>query len=120
MAKKKEDVVGTTTVSMTLEQMVELVNEIEAERRTVTAQEREPELRDRVVTLTVGQLTDALAEALKVVSDAAPAWKVGDRAFVEVEVVSAYADGSRVNLKLPNSNGTALFGVSTELLKGIN
>lgn len=36
-------------------------------------------LRDRKVTLTVGQLTDALAEALKVVSDAdEPPFKVGD------------------------------------------
>lgn len=36
--------------------------------------------RDRKVTLTVGQLTDALAEALKVVSDAEPepTFKVGD------------------------------------------
>ena len=48
----------------------------------------EPELdRDRKVTLSVGQLTDALAEALKVVSDAdAPRWKAGDRALVEVQV----------------------------------
>jgi hypothetical protein len=41
--------------------------------------------RDRRVTLTVGQLTDAIAEALKVVEDA-PQWAKGDRAYVEVEV----------------------------------
>jgi hypothetical protein len=54
---------------------------------TETWGEPEPELaRDRKVTLTVGQLTDALAEALKVVSDAGPQWKKGDHAYVEVEV----------------------------------
>lgn len=53
----------------------------------------EPELdRDRKVTLTIGQLTDALAEALKVVTDASeePKWKKGDRAFVEVEVTGIH------------------------------
>ena len=42
--------------------------------------------RDRLVTLSIGQLTDAIAEALKVVSDAGPRWRKGDRAYVEVEV----------------------------------
>lgn len=48
-------------------------------------------LRDRVVTLTVGQLTDAIAKALDVVEDAPPEprWRRGDRAFVEVEVTGA-------------------------------
>ena len=53
----------------------------------------EPELdRDRKVTLIVGQLTDALAEALKVVADAPsePKWKKGDRAYVKVEVTGTH------------------------------
>lgn len=57
------------------------------------------ELYDRVVTLTVGQLTDALAEALKVVSDAEPTWKVGDKALIEVEVVGVLGERARVTFE---------------------
>lgn len=67
--------------------------------------------RDRVVTLTVGQLTDALADALKVVSDAGPRWKKGDRAYVEVEVTGGQggctnfvlADAKHISLTLPTT-----------------
>ncbi|MGB3042504.1 MAG: hypothetical protein WBB98_04900 [Xanthobacteraceae bacterium] len=80
--------------------------------------EPEPKLdRDRIVTLTVGQLTDALAEALKVVSDAEPQWKKGDRAYVEVEVTGT--DKGSVNIKFADWHGTASFTLGADYLKEI-
>lgn len=76
-----------------------------------------PELRDRVVTLTVGQLTDALAEALKVVSDVGPTWKKGDRAFVEVEVTGI--EKGSVNFKFADWKGTASFTLGADYLKEV-
>ena len=76
--------------------------------------------RDRVVTLTVGQLTDALAEALKVVSDVPtePQRKKGDRAFVEVEVTGG--GGNNVNVVIVGmaGNGRGL-SVPSNILKEI-
>lgn len=78
----------------------------------------EPQLdRDRKVTLTVGQLTDALAEALKVVSDAGPRWKKGDRAYVEVEVTGI--DKGCVNFRFSDWKGTASFTLGADYLKEI-
>lgn len=73
--------------------------------------------RDRVVTLTIRQLTDALAEALKVVSDAGPRWKKGDRAYVEVEVTGT--DKGSVNFRFANWHGTASFTLGVDYLKEI-
>lgn len=68
-------------------------------------------LRDRVVTLTVGQLTDALAEALKVVSDAEPKWKRGDRAFVEVEVTGLQHEGAHVSVSTVDTKNKQSFDI---------
>jgi hypothetical protein len=77
----------------------------------------EQDLCDRGVTLTIGQLTDALAEALKVVSDVTPTWKKGDRAFVEVEVMGI--DKGSVNFKFAGWPGTASFTLGADYLKEI-
>ena len=63
---------------------------------------------DRKVTLTVGQLIDAIAEALKVVEDAPPEpkWKRGDRAFIEVEVTGEQR--GHVNFVLANAKHISL------------
>lgn len=74
-------------------------------------------LRDRVVTLTVGQLTDALAEALKVVSDVEPRWKRGDRAYVEVEVTGKHGGGKHVNLQIVGAKSNV--AIPANLLKEI-
>jgi hypothetical protein len=83
--------------------------------------EPEPKLdRDRVVTLTVGQLTDALAEALRVVQEvpAEPQWKKGDRAYVEVEVTGG--GGNNVNVVLVGNPGPrSSICVTSESLKEI-
>lgn len=68
-------------------------------------------LRDRVVTLTVGQLTDALAEALKVVSDAEPRWKRGDRAYVEVEVTGLQHEGAHVSVSTIDTKNKHSFDI---------
>lgn len=63
---------------------------------------------DRKVTLTVGQLTDAIAKALEVVEDAPPEpkWKRGDRAFVEVLVTAAEGDNVSIVASGYRSNGS--------------
>ncbi len=72
--------------------------------------EPEPRLdRDRVVTLTVGQLTDALAEALKVVKEvpAGAKWKRGDRAYIEVELTGFHGtDNAHTSCRLIDADPT--------------
>jgi len=75
------------------------------------------DLQSRVVTLTVGQLTDALAEALKVVSDAEPRWKKGDRAYVEVDVTGG--DDEHVNVVPVGSRRRRSFGLPASSLVGV-
>jgi hypothetical protein len=73
--------------------------------------------RDRKVTLTIGQLTDALAEALKVVADAKPQWTVGDRAYVEVHVTWVSPSGCLTQCAIGDKpiNGF----ISTDILQEI-
>ncbi|EKS29297.1 hypothetical protein [Afipia felis] len=75
--------------------------------------------RKRMVTLNVGQLVDAIAEALRVVEDAPeePKWKAGDRAYVEVEVTGT--DKGSVNFKFADWKGTASFALGAHYLKEI-
>lgn len=51
---------------------------------------------DRKVTLTIGELVNALADALAVVEDVPtePKWKKGDHAYVEVEVTGVQGSAS--------------------------
>lgn len=78
--------------------------------------------RDRQITLTVGALTDALAEALKVVSDvpAEPQWKPGDRACIEVEVTGVHGpSGKHVNYVIAGLTGKRRGGsVPADILEG--
>ena len=78
---------------------------------------------DRVVQLTVGQLTDAIAEALKVVSDAPsaplaePKWKRGDRAYVEVEVTGGSDNNVNTVVVGMSGNGRSLNVPSVVLME---
>lgn len=68
---------------------------------------------DRRVTLTVGQLTDAIAKALEVVEDAPPEpkWKRGDRAFVEVEVTGLQHEGAHVSVSTVDTKNKQSFDI---------
>lgn len=73
--------------------------------------------RDHLVTLSIGQLTDAIAEALKDVSDAEPRWRKGDRAYVEVEVTGKHGGGKHVNLQIVGAKPNV--AIPANLLKEI-
>lgn len=74
---------------------------------------------DRKVTLTIGELANALADALAVVEDVPtePKWKKGDHAYVEVEVQGTR--DSDVFFTFANFHSKSQFTLPASLLQEI-
>ena len=74
---------------------------------------------NRKITLTIGNLVNALADALTVVEDAPEEqkWKKGDRAFIEVEVQGTR--DSNVFFTFANFHSKSHFTVPASLLQEI-
>lgn len=69
---------------------------------------------NRKVTLTIEQLTDALADAL-----AEARWKRGDRAYVEVEVTGLQHEGAHISVSTVDTKTKRSFDVPAYALKEI-